>query len=131
MEACDTLKEYSLFVSIVRQYIKEIPKNVDDRNDAVGNAISKAIDKCIADGTLSIFLKKHRAKVQEASMWDYNEELHLKNVKKEGYDEGYDTGYDNAAIAIFNNLINKGHSKEEAMELTGVTEDMLLNNIKS
>lgn len=127
MEACDTLKEYSLFVSIVRQYIKEIPKNVDDRNDAVGNAISKAIDKCIADGTLSIFLKEHRAKVQEASMWDYNEELHLKNVKK----EGYDAGYDDAAITIFNNMINKGHSKEEAMELTGVTEDMLLNNIKS
>ena len=128
MEACNTLKEYSLFVSAVRKYIKEIPKDVYDRNEAVSKEISNAIDNCISNGILSDFLIIHRAKVQEASMWDYNEELHLKNVKKEGYEEGYGSGYDSASIDIYNKLISEGHSKSDAMRLTGVTEKQLLAN---
>lgn len=132
MDACNTLKDYSLFVSIVRQYIKEIPKDVDDKKEAVRQAISSAIDKCIANGILSLFLTNHRAKVQEATMWDYNEELHLKNVKQEGYDEGYDTGYDNGALdekrKLYDTLVSKGYNKEDAMELTGLTSEQLLES---
>ena len=130
MKVCTALKEYSIFVSTVRQYTKEIPKDAEDRDAAVKEAITKAIDKCIEDGILSEFLTQHRSKVVEVCMWDYNEELHSKTMKKESFDEGYDTGYGSASIDIYDNMISNGYSKEEAMKLTGVTEKQLANAVR-
>lgn len=53
----------------------------------IENAVEKAIDECIAEGILVNFLMKHRAEVQEMSIFEYNEELHLQNVRQDGIDE--------------------------------------------
>lgn len=34
------------------------------------------------------FLKKNRAEAMEVSIFEYNEELHLANLRREGYEEG-------------------------------------------
>ncbi len=125
MEACETLKHYSNFVSLVRQYIREIPKETADKKAAVKAAISKAIDKCISEGVLADFFNQHRAKVLEACMWDYNEQLHEKTIKKESFEDGFDSGFDKAKLTIFNNLLAKGFSEAEARELTSVSKEKL------
>ncbi|WP_049945334.1 hypothetical protein [Butyrivibrio sp. AC2005] len=53
----------------------------------IENAVEKAIDECIAEGILVNFLMKHRAEVQEMSIFEYNEELHLQNVRQDAIEE--------------------------------------------
>lgn len=125
MKACETLKHYSIFVSLVRKYIKEIPKGTEDKDVAVKNAISRAINKCIEENILTEFFETHRAKVVEVCMWDYNEQLHEQTIKKESYEDGFDSGFDEAKISIFNNLLAKGFSESEAKELTSVDKKTL------
>jgi hypothetical protein len=105
----------------VRKYIKEIPKGTEDKDVAVKNAISRAINKCIEGNILTEFFETHRAKVVEVCMWDYNEQLHEQTIKKESYEDGFDE----AKISIFNNLLAKGFSESEAKELTSVDKKTL------
>ena len=62
----------------------------------IEDAVSRTIDECISEGIIADFLGQHRAEVQEMSVLEYNEELHLKNVHRDGYDEGHIDGYDEA-----------------------------------
>ena len=57
-------------------------------------AVDEAISKSLKEGVLKDLLKKNRAEVRNVVLTEYNEELHLKNVRECGYEEGYDNGYD-------------------------------------
>ena len=83
MDACNTLKSYSIFVSLVRKYIKEIPKDIDDKEEEIKTAINHAIQDCIDQDILKAFFEKHRREVQDMTYWDYNEELHNKTIATE------------------------------------------------
>ena len=83
MAACNTLKSYSIFLSLVRKYIKEIPKDIDDKEEEIKSAINHAIQDCIDQGILKAFFEKHRKEVQDMTYWDYNEELHNKTIATE------------------------------------------------
>ncbi len=83
MDACNTLKSYSIFVSLVRKYIKEIPKDIDDKEEEIKSAINHAIQDCIEQDILKAFFEKHRREVQDMTYWDYNEELHNKTIANE------------------------------------------------
>ena len=83
METCRTLKEYARYVDMVRKYARE--KNLAE-------AVETAVDTCIREGILSDFLKKHRAEAIEMSIFEYDEEKHLKSEreiwKQAGIEEG-------------------------------------------
>ena len=83
MDACNTLKSYSIFVSLVRKYLKEIPKDIDDKEEEIKSAINHAIQDCIDQDILKAFFEKHRREVQDMTYWDYNEELHNKTIATE------------------------------------------------
>ena len=83
MEACNTLKSYSIFVSLVRKYIKEIPKDTDDKEEEIKAAINHAIQDCIDQNILKTFFEIHRGEVRDMTYWDYNEELHNKTIATE------------------------------------------------
>ena len=68
----------SIFVAKIRAYAKIM---------LIEDAVEKAIDECISEKILMDFLMKHRAEVQEMSIFEYNEELHLQNVRQDGIDE--------------------------------------------
>ena len=53
-------------------------------------AVDEAISKSLKEGVLKDLLKKNRAEVRNVVLTEYNEELHLKNVRECGYEEGYD-----------------------------------------
>ena len=50
-------------------------------------AVTKAVNECIAEGILAEFLSKNQSEVIRVSVLEYNEELHLKNVYQDGYDD--------------------------------------------
>ena len=54
--------------------------------------MEQAITECINEGILAEFLKKNRAEAMEVSIFEYNEELHLANLRREGYEEGIEQG---------------------------------------
>ena len=83
MEACDTLKSYSIFVALVRKYIKEIPKDTDDKEEEIKAAINHAIQDCIDQNILTAFFEMHKGEVRDMTYWDYNEELHNKTIATE------------------------------------------------
>ena len=83
MDACKTLKEYAMYVEQVRTYAKQMP---------LAEAVEKAVDYCIESGILSDFLKQNRAEAIKMSIYEYDEELHMKNEREYWYNTGKEEG---------------------------------------
>lgn len=83
MDACRTLREYAQYVEQVRIYARELP---------FGEAVEKAVDYCIKNGILSDFLLKNRAEAIEVSIFEYDEEKHMKSEREWAYNNGHEDG---------------------------------------
>ncbi|MCH5255537.1 MAG: hypothetical protein J1F41_11480 [Lachnospiraceae bacterium] len=83
MDACRTLKEYAMYVERVRTYAKQMP---------LKEAVERAINECIEEGILADFLRENRAEAIKVSIYEYDEELHFKTLRDEGYESGYEAG---------------------------------------
>lgn len=79
LDACHLLKEYAQYVEQVRIFAKELP---------FAAAVENAVTHCISNGILADFLSKNRAEAIAVSIFEYDEEKHLKNVREEGKKEG-------------------------------------------
>ena len=77
--SCKTLREYMLYTEKVRGYAMQMP---------IEQAVERTITECIKEDILAEFLKKNRAEAMEVSIFEYNEELHLANLRREGYEDG-------------------------------------------
>ena len=84
MKHCRKLKEYSIFVQCVREYIQSEP--------SVEDALEKAIDTCINQDVLADFLKKHRAEVTNMILTTYDKDLYEKTLKEDAREEGREEG---------------------------------------
>lgn len=80
---CRTLREYMQYTEKVRRYALQMP---------IEDAVECAIVECIKEDILAEFLKKNRAEAMQVSIFEYNEELHLANLRREGYEEGLEQG---------------------------------------
>ena len=58
----------------------------------LSDAVEQAVDYCIEKGILADFLKKNRAEAIAMSIFEYDEEKHLKNEREFGYQKGHETG---------------------------------------
>lgn len=75
MQNCKTLQDYMRYVEKVRMYTKKM---------GLEEAVEKAIKECIKDNILAEFLRNHRAEAKNVSIFEYEEELHMKQVREEG-----------------------------------------------
>lgn len=83
MEACQLLKEYAKYVEQVRNYAKEMP---------FPEAVEHAVDACIKNGVLAEFLSKNRAEAIAMSIFEYDEEKHIKSEREWAYKNGHEDG---------------------------------------
>lgn len=83
LEGCPLLKEYMLYVEKVRSYSRKQP---------VERAVEQAVAECIREGILAEFLSRYRAEAIEVSIFEYNEEEHMKLVRAEGWEDGWEDG---------------------------------------
>ena len=79
LDTCKTLKDYSEYVARVREYAGSM---------SLEAAVELSITECIRDDILAEFLKKNRSEAKSVSIYEYDEEKHLLNVKEEGRQEG-------------------------------------------
>lgn len=102
MEACSVLKEYARYVELVRLFAKEM---------SFPEAVEKAVDYCIGNGILADFLTKNRSEAIAMSIFEYNEEQHMKSERniwrEEGRKEGRKEGEDSLA-ALLKILLDAG-----------------------
>ena len=125
MEKCQTLHDYSYFVETVRQGVRA--------GKTLEEAVDGAISKSLNEGVLKDLLKKNRAEVRNVVLTEYNEELHLKNVRECGYEEGYDNGYDSGLdqgrkqkeVDLIIKKVRKGQSLEQIADALETSADQL------
>ncbi len=83
LNACCLLKEYAQYVAQVRAYAEVLP---------LPKAIEKAVDDCIRNNILAEFLAKNRAEAIAVSIFEYDEEKHMKSERKEWREIGFQEG---------------------------------------
>ena len=90
------------FVDIVRKYQKEMP---------FPEAVEKAIDECIKKGILAEFLRKNRAEVLRVSIFEYDEEEHMRQEREESRQEGFEEG-EERINDLYGKLFELGRSED-------------------
>ncbi len=80
LNKCKRLKDYSIFVEKVKEYIKSgsLPES----------AIDRAIEECIEEGVLVDILLNQRALAKSALLTKYNEKERRRLDRKEGFEDG-------------------------------------------
>ena len=89
-EACRTLKEYAIYTNKIRKYTKSM---------ALSDAVERAINECIAEGVLEEFLKKHKAEAKEMSIFEYDQEKHMKQEREAAWEDGHSAGIEEGRAA--------------------------------
>ena len=79
LKACQTLGEYAEYTDRVRRYAKEQP---------IEAAVERAITECIREGILKEFLEKNRREAMQVSIYEYDEERHIRQEREEAWEEG-------------------------------------------
>ena len=85
MEVCHTLWEYAEYTGRVRKYAKEQP---------IAEAVERAITECIREGILREFLEKNRREAKNVSIYEYDQEKHIRQEREEAWEAGEKAGWE-------------------------------------
>ena len=96
----------SEYTARVRQYAKVM--NLED-------AVERAITECIAEGILSDFLEKNRAEAKSVSIYEYDQERHLRQEREEAREEGEKIGREAGIRAFVIDHIEEGMPPEKSI----------------
>ena len=111
LDACKTLKGYSIFVAKVRKYRQEaedkynnenpVPlRNLVDKEEIlkvlISSAVSKAIDECIQENVLKDFFLTYRQEVIDMSYSECTAEEQIEIIANDRYKTGFDNGFSSA-----------------------------------
>ena len=110
IERSPTLYQYVKFVDIVRKYQQEM---------SFPEAVEMAIDECIKNGILAEFLRKNRAEVLRVSIFEYDEEEHMRQEREESRQEGFEEGEER-----INDLYDKLHELNREEDIWKAIKDV-------
>ena len=101
MEACKDLCDYAEYTYRVRKYAESMP---------IEEAVDKSIKECIQEDILKDFLIKCRTEARVMSIYEYNQEEHMRMEREDAFEDGrkigQDIGQNAERIRIFE-LMNK------------------------
>ena len=109
MESCRTLSDYARYTQRVRGYARVME---------ISAAVERAVTECIAEGILSEFLSKNRAEASKVSIYEYDEERHMRQVREEGQMDGRNEGRSEGEALKLISLIQKKCQKGKSLEET-------------
>lgn len=78
LDQCKTLGDYVIYVGKVREYSKNMPTE---------DAVELAVKECIRDGVLVKFLTAYRAEAVQMSIFEYDQEQHMRWIAEEAREE--------------------------------------------
>ncbi len=96
-----------IFVDTVRKYQEQMKFEL---------AIEKAVDECIRNGILADFLKRNRSEVLRMSIFEYDQETHMKQEREESMAIGEERGYLKTLTRQTIRKLAKGLNEEEIIE---------------
>ena len=115
MQASHTLWEYAEYTSRVRKYAKRLP---------VSEAVEKAITECINKGILKEFLEKNRAEAKNVSIYEYDQEKHIRQEREEAWEDGEKAGEHKGEEKKLKELIQKKLAKGKTIpEIAEILEE--------
>ena len=79
LDASKTLRDYSEYTDRVRRYANRMK---------LEDAVERAIIECIREGILADFLEKHRAEAKKMSIYEYDEEKHIRQERADAWEDG-------------------------------------------
>ena len=83
MNTCKTLRDYAEYTERVRRYAETME---------LESAVARAITECIKEGILAEFISKNRAEAKRMSIYEYDEERHMRQTRAEGDEDGEAAG---------------------------------------
>ena len=83
-KASKTLSDYAIYVQRIRDY--------RGKGFSIEESVERAIEECIKDGILKEFLRKNKAEAMAVSIYEYNEEEHMRMEREQHYEEGLKEG---------------------------------------
>ncbi len=122
-KSCRDLYGYMVYVDKVREFARGYP---------LEKAVEMAISYCIRNDILAEFLSKHRAEVMSMSIFEYNQELHFRQIAEENQAVGWEKGKaegkaEGKAMATLANLRSlmetAGWTAEQAMAALKISEE--------
>lgn len=105
---CKTLKDYILYVSLVRKYASCMDLN---------SAVTVAVDECIDRGILEDFLRKNRAEVIAMSIFEYDKKAEERKLRKAEFEAA--KMEDSISLAL------RGLSPEEIADIVNVDRSLI------
>ena len=82
---CETLRQYSRFVEIMRSYRED--------SELTNDVIVEVLDKCKKEGILTEFLDKYGTEIVEMLFKELTREEDLEISRLDGYEEGERAGF--------------------------------------
>lgn len=110
MAASHTLWEYAEYTARVRKYAGEM---------SVSEAVDRAIAECIQKNILKEFLEKYQAEAKNVSIYEYDEERHLRQEREAAWEEGKE----DTLIEMIRKKLKKGNSIAEIADALELDED--------
>ena len=105
---CKSLSDYAEYTSRVRRYAKEME---------IKEAVEKAITECIQEGILAHFLSEHRAEAKKVSIYEYDQEKHLRMERRDAKAEGKAEGIAVGRNELLEELVKKKLQKNKSPEI--------------
>ena len=116
MEVCHTLWEYAEYTDRVRKYAKEQP---------IAEAVERAITECIREGILKEFLEKNRREAKNVSIYEYDQEKHIRQEREEAWEAGEHSGEEKKLKELIQKKLAKGKTIPEIAEALEEDEDVI------
>ena len=95
----------------------------------IEKAVEQAITECIREGILKDFLEKNRREAIRVSIYEYDEERHIRQEREdaweEGRQEGERIGLEKGLHRIVKNMLKQKKTEEEIVLLTGELEETI------
>ena len=85
---------------------------------SLDEAVERAITECIREGILADFLRKNRAEAKKMSIYEYDEERHMRQTREDGIEDGV------SQVAV-NMLKLREFTDEQIKAATGLNQEQL------
>lgn len=121
MQASHTLWEYAEYTGRVRKYTKELP---------IAEAVECAISECIREGILKEFLEKNRAEAKNMSIYEYDQEKHIRQEREAAWEDGLAVGKQVSKKELIQKKLAKGRTIDEIADALETDVNEIRNLIK-
>lgn len=117
LEACKTLQDYAEYTSRVRAYAETM---------GIEEAVERAVTECIAQDILAEFLSRNKAEAIKVSIYEYDQEEHMRQEREASREEGIKEGIKEGRLDMVCHALRNGISEEQLIKLLGVTEEEIM-----